>query len=402
MNANVVSSKRPLPVGRIGISTVLALILAAVAWNAYGNISGPKSKDSLATCQTLYKTGSGSGAGAADHPVPTPAPTSTADPVDTCKTALSAASWPFAEFGLLAVLALLLVTYAFSGQHPLLMFESDGGGGLSISKFQFFAWTVVVGYAYAMLYAARLAVTGDPHPITSIPGNVLLAMGFSITTAVAAKAITVNNISTGRITQQAGSPAAVTAASLITSDDVPDLNKIQMLFWTLVGTTIFVIQAHSGVYDAVFCTNAPESHCFPNIDTSLMLLMGLSQASYLGGKLTSVNAPAIVSISPSSVRIADLTAFASGFAMPAPGGPAPAPVAVTISGSNFGDEQAESQVLINDAPLWGGKITKWSDASIIFTLPPSRLDGSAWTPMAVDVNVQVSGAKANPQKLSLT
>jgi hypothetical protein len=359
---------------RIVVTVILGGFLVGVASHAFVNIAHPANpaNNVFQSCHTL-------------NTIKEP----TKEQSDACQAALGALSWPFAEFGLVAVLTLLLVTYAFSGQHPLALFASDGSTGLSISKFQFFAWTVVVGYVYAMLYAARLAATGNPGPITSIPYNVLLAMGFSITTAIAAKAITVNYLGSGRLTQQASGQTNLSPASLITSDDAPDLNKVQMLFWTIVATSIFVIQGHSGIYAAVVCdvTN-PANTCFPSIDTSLMLLMGLSQASYLGGKLTSVNTPTLQSISPAVAKAATLATTSTQ---------------ITIVGSNFGAQQSGSLVLINDAPLWGGPIQTWSDAKIVFSIPPKQLDNTDWSPgSSISVNVQVGGVKATAQNLSLT
>lgn len=310
---------------------------------------------------------------------------------DGCFKALADAAVPFSAFGIVAVLALLLLTYAVSGQHPAMLFASDGGGGFSISKFQFFVWTMVVGYVYALLYAARLAATGNPQFLTSVPANVLLVMGFSVSTAIAAKAITVNYLSQGRLTQQTAGQGNQGASSLITSDDIPDLNKIQMLFWTLVATIIFIIQAHNSIPQIVAC-DSTSPNCFPNIDNTLMLLMGISQASYIGGKLTTTNAPVIQSISPAAISTAALVAPPAGTQPPV----------VNIVGSNFGDAQNDSLVLVNDSPLWASNKPTWSDGKIAFTMPSAKLDGSRWTPGTCSINVQVGGVKGQAQNLSLS
>jgi len=100
----------------------------------------------------------------------------------------------------------------------------------STSKLQFFLWTIVALFSYASIYAARI---GARHlePL-DVPANLLLAMGFSATTAVAAKGITVSQINGGASRQPADNPDL---GDLVNDDGgAIDLTKVQMLGWTVI------------------------------------------------------------------------------------------------------------------------------------------------------------------------
>jgi hypothetical protein len=168
-------------------------------------------------------------------------------------------------------------------------------GKLSSSKLQFLIWTIVVLYSYIALAASRLGHAVPTNGDDSLPVNVLIAMGLSLTTASAAKGIAVaynrnrQNVTPG-INALAG---RLDLQYLVTMDDgiTPDLPKIQMLAWTVVAAVTYSIDLmrHFSAYSA--CTGAGPSSgsvaCFPDIDTALMVLMGLGQGAYIGGKLVS-------------------------------------------------------------------------------------------------------------------
>src|SRR5690349_22864686 len=116
--------------------------------------------------------------------------------------AQSASAPYFAGF---AVLLLLWAFYGFFGGkwNPFELIRGKDNRW-STSKCQFFLWTVVALFSYASMFAARLGhhllsiskgdITGN---VIDLPSNLLLAMGLSVTTVLAAKGIVVNQQSSG-------------------------------------------------------------------------------------------------------------------------------------------------------------------------------------------------------------
>jgi hypothetical protein len=197
-------------------------------------------------------------------------------------------------WALAAILLLLGVAAAVSGHLNPLIVTVGGDGRLSTSKFQFFVWTAVIAFTYVWIFAVRLTAWPGAPSLDDLPTNVLLAMGFSITTAVAAKGITVAYQNSGRVTKTTPATGIDTSvAGLVTTDDMetPDLTKIQMLLWTIVAATVYLVRVSHQIGDLAVCIPSPDHHCFPDIDNALMVLMGLSQGAYLGAKLTTADAP---------------------------------------------------------------------------------------------------------------
>jgi hypothetical protein len=152
-------------------------------------------------------------------------------------------------------------------------------GPSSTSKFQWAVWLVVILFAYTVLWVLR-ARAGDYSAITTVPANLLIVLGFSTTTAAAAKGITVGYVQSGRITKPA---AAQGDAGGILQDDTgyPDLTKIQMIGFTFIAVGVFLATFIHEIHTNSFATG------LPNIDSSLLVLMGLSQGGYVGQKLVS-------------------------------------------------------------------------------------------------------------------
>ena len=205
----------------------------------------------------------------------------------------------------LIALGVLLLVYIWTGLtstwNPGKLVE--GADGLpSTSKFQWLVWIVVVLFSYAALWVLR-AKQGNYSAITNVPGNVLTVLGFSTATMAAAKGITVGYVNSGRSTTKAPVPpvpgsAVAVAASVVPpsvapdapavaggllKDDagVPELAKIQMIGFTFVAVGIFLATVIHQI-----ASNPPHTS-LPNIDASLLALMGISQAGYLGKKIVS-------------------------------------------------------------------------------------------------------------------
>jgi len=58
-----------------------------------------------------------------------------------------------------------------------------------------------------------------------------------------------------------------------------DLSKVQMLIWTVVALTAYVVQMIHGLRQFDYMNPA-----LPNVSETLVVLMGVSQGAYLGRK----------------------------------------------------------------------------------------------------------------------
>jgi hypothetical protein len=118
----------------------------------------------------------------------------------------------------------------------------------------------------------------------------------------------------------------------------------------------------------------------PNIDSSLMVLMGISQGGYLGKKLVTFGTPMLYPPSPET-------------------GPPGTPV--TLRGTSL-DSSPDRQLLLNGLPVDG---TTWSAASVQFTVPPGDpATGADWAglPRAVSLTLSAGGQLSNPVKFTVT
>jgi hypothetical protein len=220
---------------------------------------------------------------------------------------------------------------------------------------------MVVMFAYVAQFTQRM-LNGNYEPSAVIPSNLLLAMGFSATTLAAAKAITVAYVANGRV-----SKAADNLGGIFTDDTgQSDLAKTQLVGWTFIGVVIYLF----GLF------RADPAKGLPDIDASLMVLMGLGHGAYVGKKLVTTDTPQLLGITP----------------LARPGR------AVEIVGAGFGTQVGT--ILIDDHALIGVPV-QWADTALTFTLPAAHPSGSAWRDgQNVTVTVNAGGqTAANPQAL---
>jgi hypothetical protein len=171
---------------------------------------------------------------------------------------------------------------------------------------------------------------------------------------------------------QAAAPAqggqAVSAQGGILQDDsgLPELAKIQMVGFTFVAVGVFLIT----VIHQILVNDVTAG--LPNIDSSLMVLMGISQGGYLGKKLVTFGAPALYPPSPPS---------------------GPIQTTVTLGGANLGSASG-SQLLLNGSQIG---TDSWSNTSITFTVPGANPVGNVdWTPdQVVQLAVSTMGQTSN-------
>jgi hypothetical protein len=161
-----------------------------------------------------------------------------------------------------------------------------GDGRLSTSKAQWFMWMAVVAGSYGAIFDARdHAGLGPLAPHT--PTSVLIALGLSTITMTAAAALapTAAPAARDRPDAQGASRSAESnlRGGLLTDDrGIADLSKVQLMVWTVLVLSIYV-------YSLSLRVGMLEGHQadtgIPDLDPTLLVLTGLSQAGYLGSKM---------------------------------------------------------------------------------------------------------------------
>ena len=194
--------------------------------------------------------------------------------------------------GLAGLCFFWIVLYLATRKHPwsLTMGEDNRP---STSKFQMLVWTGTVVFAYLAIYQIRFS-QHHPEGLPAIPQNLLIAMGISAATTVSAKAIAVSSDKAAKIKTAAALvaglplPAPKSSLSGIFQDDEgsPDLGKVQVVLWTLIAVGIFLSGVFVEMYSPNTCVVGKECMTtIPDIGETLMILMGLGHAAYIGNKI---------------------------------------------------------------------------------------------------------------------
>jgi hypothetical protein len=144
-------------------------------------------------------------------------------------------------------------------------------GRMSVSLTQAFLWTLAVGASVLMYGVSRLEVP-------DIPVSLWVLMGMSAATGVIghyqADSVNKERVSRGATAKrEAASLKQLVMVKLPDGTDDPDLSKAQLLFWTVITLSIFIIKS----YTAGTLWDVPES---------LLVLMGISQMGYMSRQQT--------------------------------------------------------------------------------------------------------------------
>ncbi len=251
--------------------------------------------------------------------------------------------WLAALIGLAAILVLYIIAAVMNASPNPLKLVDGKDGKASTSKFQWAVWLVVIIFAYVFLWFIRTR-ENRWGAISEIPANLLLVLGFSTITAVAAKGIVVGYTGAGSLAKgDATDPSTNTATQkggLLQDDDgTPELAKIQMVAFTFVAIGIFLYNVYHQAKGSHPTAN------LPNIDRSLLVLMGLSQGGYLGKKLVTTTTPLLNTLKPR---------------------PAWVGAEMTLAGSSFGQGGGASRLLLDGSPI---PTKSWTDSEIKFDIP---------------------------------
>jgi len=160
-----------------------------------------------------------------------------------------------------------------------------GHNGYSLSKLQIVLWTTAIAVSY-LLCLWKLQRDPDASLAIAIPSNLLLLMGFSGGSYLAAYGVRAYQEQRYRGEEQKRVRTARLESHHANWTDIVsdyagglDISKVQMLVWTVVALSAYVIQ---------FAHDYPQLGtmlpALPDVGDALVALMGVSQAAYIGRK----------------------------------------------------------------------------------------------------------------------
>ena len=148
----------------------------------------------------------------------------------------------------------------------------------SLSKLQFYIWTIVAVFGYAYLSLSRNLYQYWPS-LPAIPAGLPGIVGIAAGAAVGAQVVTQINGPKG------AGKVHPSLSDLITSGDVVAAERVQFLVWTFVGAVGFFL---------VIAQLDPRVVLdLPPVPESLLTISGISAFGYLGGKLARNAGPVI-------------------------------------------------------------------------------------------------------------
>jgi len=212
----------------------------------------------------------------------------------------------------------------------------------SLAKFQLLIWTIIIAFGFFGIYLTRI-FGGILIPPPTLSSNLLALMGMTVfVVPVLNKKASDYKYGSLKASSQMG------VGTMLKENGNIELTRVQMFAWTLISVFIFLTVLYSTVITKM---DDVQNLTLPDIDSNLVVLMGISQGAYLGAK--SLLGRTIIGAVTAHITVAAATA----------GGNVNVPV--TITGTNFGD--AQGHVIYDTTQL--NTITQWSTNRIDVTIP---------------------------------
>jgi hypothetical protein len=218
----------------------------------------------------------------------------------------------------------------------------DERGYPSLAKFQMLIWTMIIAFGFFGIYLTRI-FGGILVPPPAISTNLLILMGITIVIAPVLN----RRASEYRYGNAKANPK-ISMVTMLQENGETELTRVQMFSWTLISVFIYLILLYSTVLSKV---DDVQNLILPEIDANLVVLMGLSQGGYLGGK---------VLLGRTTTR-----AVTSYMTHAQAGSKGKVPLPVTITGTNFGHMQGE--IIYDNTQL--SPVTQWTMNRIDVTIP---------------------------------
>jgi len=212
----------------------------------------------------------------------------------------------------------------------------------SLSLFQFTMWTFVISFAYLGIYLTR--ILNGQLELAPLDGNMMILLGLSVSAPI------INKVISNVKYSNAGCENTIPKySSMLEENDKFSLTRFQFFLWTWVSIVIFF-----GIlsYDlATLSVDNIKELRLPEINDTLIVLMGISQAGYLGAK-------AVTKINPT------ITKFLRNF------NSVKNKEVWTILGNGLGNEYGKA--IVNTTEFDQEQILRWND-KVIEIIPESSL-----------------------------
>jgi hypothetical protein len=154
---------------------------------------------------------------------------------------------------------------------------------MSLSRLQLVLWTVTILSGLLTAAVSNIGVrTAAPLAIV-IPSQVWLLMGISTASLIGSPLLKSNKMAQGKIKTrddpQDAEVAGLFRGEELSNFDVLDLAKVQTFFFTLV-----LVLAYAVLSGSLFANSTGAIAGLPEIDPSMVTLLGISHAGYLANK----------------------------------------------------------------------------------------------------------------------
>ena len=207
--------------------------------------------------------------------------------------------------GIIAFLLTLLILLIIGS-----LFRREGGGLLgmlredvtskdrppqdipSLARLQAFVWTFVILFVFSWFYFIRL-LSGVATPVPEIPAAILALMGITAGATVASQATPRGELGPPDPTQfQAFSDSLRKNdkwkwSLMFFANGRPSLARVQSFAWTVIAVLVYAWVVYLTVTNTGNLA-AVQDLGLPDVDSSLAILTGISQAGYVGAKATKV------------------------------------------------------------------------------------------------------------------
>jgi len=249
---------------------------------------------------------------------------------------------------------------------------ADKNGHGSLSKFQFLLWTVLIAVLYITLWFLQF-LYGETAAPPAIPVQVMGLMGISIAVPIANQAII--NYKINKYRPEGEKFNEPVFASMLEEEGKPSLLRLQMFLWTLASIVIYFIYF---ITKALSIDAVPGELALPDIDPTLLYLMGLSQTGYLANAAYSGTVEKDKKTGEGTTGRSIQTTqkdqkLALEISETIPNIIRPKEI-LTIVGSGFGFKT--DTLMLGNQKIEGNKIQRWDNSRIEFEIPENFNPGT--------------------------
>jgi hypothetical protein len=241
-----------------------------------------------------------------------------------------------------AVVGSFLILFLLKAKNSHLV--RDESGYPSLAKFQLISWTLLIAFSYFGIYLARI-IDGVAFPPPDFPAELIALMGISIVSTAINKKLSDDKYETSNAEFISSGKGYKT---MVEENGRLELTRLQMFLWTIISLIIYIFLLASALINEMDNVAALG---LPNVDPTLVVLMGLSQTGYLGYK-AAIPQREIYEIKQDNAlaNVRD-----------------DIPLQITIIGKNFGNQKGA--VEFNNMRLGGDAITEWTNGRIKVDVP---------------------------------